>query len=165
MPRNSCCLLDRCFHALQLVGSLSVGSTDLFNLTMTEALAILACNLRTLQLQNNNLSGTIPYTVGDMAQLRTWDLGYNQISGTCVVSIDIFIHEGCSMTSSLASRCDDLFTVFVFPDAVSICHRSLPSVFGDINSLQVFVMTNNRLTGEGCPSCPLPGWCGSIPVT
>ena len=61
---------------------------------MTEALAILACNLRTLQLQNNNLSGTIPYTVGDMAQLRTWDLGYNQISGTCVlVSIDILVMQ------------------------------------------------------------------------
>jgi|LauGreSuBDMM15SN_2_FD.fasta_scaffold160209_2 hypothetical protein len=66
----------------QLVGSLSGSTFGQLNQTISDALVALSCNMRILQLQNNELSGVIPHAMSDMTQLQTWDMGYNKLNGT-----------------------------------------------------------------------------------
>ena len=52
-----------------------------FNLTTTDLLGWLDCNLRVLGLQSNSPKGKLPASVATLYQLQTLNLGYNQLTG------------------------------------------------------------------------------------
>ena len=81
--------MGMCSHAcytsvLQLVGSdWFSGSLFLDNINMTVTLPeILGCNLQSLDLHGNNLSGPIPPSASQLTLLWILNLAYNALTGT-----------------------------------------------------------------------------------
>ncbi|KAL4576013.1 hypothetical protein LXL04_012101 [Taraxacum kok-saghyz] len=56
--------------------SLSLGSSEL-----SDSIGLLS-SLKSLDLQNNHISGPIPYSVGKLSSLEMLDLSYNQLNGS-----------------------------------------------------------------------------------
>ena len=67
---------------MQLRGSNFFGGSVLLpNGTSVSVVSVLGCQLWLLQLQYNQLSGSIP-DMSDMAQLASISLAYNRLTGT-----------------------------------------------------------------------------------
>lgn len=84
-------------------------------------------NLTQLQLFNNQLSGTIPSQIGNLVNLTSLGLENNQFSGTIPTAI-----SNMTILSSLTISNNQLTD-------------SVPVVFKDLSSLQQFDIRNNRL--------------------
>ena len=74
--------LNPCSSSLQLSGSNFLGgSVPAPNSTSVSVVSALGCELWVLQLQYNQLSGSIP-DMSDMPQLVSLNLAYNGLTGT-----------------------------------------------------------------------------------
>ena len=85
--------------------------------------------VKSINLNNNQLSGTIPSTIGNLTNLGTLILSNNQLSGTIPSTI-----------GSLSS----LLSLYLNNNLLS---GTIPSTMGNLANLGAFILFNNQLNG------------------
>ncbi|KAL3537493.1 hypothetical protein ACH5RR_000859 [Cinchona calisaya] len=111
-----------------------------------------------LALSNNELSGEIPISIGEMSSLQVIDLSMNNLSGSTPSSIG-----NCSYLKALDLRNNKLSGVI--PDSLgqlkqlqslhlndNMFSNEFPSSFKNLSSLETLDLGNNRLSGI------IPSW-------
>lgn len=131
--------------------------TDNLNWDMvTGNLPVVDCDLRNLRgvslntegrvialdLYDNNLTGYLPYEIGDLEELTYLDLGYNLINDTIPSSF---------------SKLTKLMSLYLDNNKF---RGDIPSSFGDIAKLSLLYLNNNNLTG--CPDSNLLKLCTKL---
>ena len=86
-------------------------------------------NLASLQLQNNHLTGTIPDVLGSLSNLQTLRLDFNQLSGAIPATL-----QGLSQLLGLYLGTNQLT-------------GAVPTWLGDLTGLTTLDLSNNQLSG------------------
>ncbi len=92
-------------------------------------------NITTIVLDSNNLVGTLPATINNLAQLRIFEVDDNQISGALPALTGLIQLERFNARNNLLTG-------------------SIPALTG-LSALQSFIVSNNQLTGF-LPPVPNP---------
>jgi len=85
--------------------------------------------LTSLYLNKNNISGIIPETIGNLTNLKFLSLFANQLTGPIPYSIGKLVNlEGLKLSTNQLSG-------------------SIPTIVGGLNRLQILILNNNQLEG------------------
>lgn len=127
-------------------------------------------NLTFLALNNNNLDGTIPSSVGTLSKLKRFDVAYNKLTGPLPVSTNNPVKIGLDTWPAIEHYHwnDNLFTGNIPPElgnARNCVHMILefnrftgqiPESFENLSSLKILLVGNNQLTS------PIPSTLNNI---
>ena len=120
--------------------------------TIPSSLGNLA-NLESLNLFTNQLSGTIPSSLGDLANLRSLDLAINQLSGTIPSSLgDLANLESLDLdvnqlSGTIPSSLGDLANLEYLALNTNQLSGTIPSSLGDLANLDRLWLVSNQLSG------------------
>ncbi|MEN8249449.1 MAG: gliding motility-associated C-terminal domain-containing protein [Bacteroidota bacterium] len=107
-----------------------------------------------INLSNNNLSGSIPSEIGNLAELRHIDLSYNLLTGSIPVEIGNLTNLGWlslldnQLTGSIPDEIGNLINltgIFIWDNQLS---GTIPASFGNLTKLEYLVLPGNQLTGS-----------------
>jgi Leucine-rich repeat (LRR) protein len=111
-------------------------------------------NLQLLDLANNRLSGAIPATLGDLERLRTLDLANNQLSGslpetlTSLVNLTWLNLSDNQLTGSIPGSFDQLTDLFALLLSDNRMIGSIPESLGNLTDLYYLHLNGNQLSGS-----------------
>ena len=110
-------------------------------------------NLELLRLQSNQLSGTIPSTLGNLANLELLSLSENQLSGTIpstlgnLANLEDLFLRSNQLSGTIPSTLGNLANL----EALSLAHNQLsgtiPSTLGNLANLISLRLEYNQLSG------------------
>lgn len=110
--------------------------------------------LRTLTLSNNELTGALPASLGDLAQLQVLNLGNNQLNGAMpssignLASLQVLALGGNGLSGALPAELGNLPAVQQLILASNQFSGTIPSELGSLATLQVLNLGSNQLQGE-----------------
>ena len=111
-------------------------------------------NLQRLDLANNQLSGAIPTTLGDLERLTTLDLGNNQLSESIPDALVNLINltwlnlSDNQLTGSIPSDIDKLVELYALLLSNNLLIGSIPSELGNLPDLRYLHLYTNQLSGS-----------------
>ena len=106
-----------------------------------------------LLLSSNELSGTIPSSLGSLTHLRTLDLSSNELSGTVPSSLGSLTHLqelflfGNELSGSIPSSLGSLTHLQLLGLHRNELSGTIPSSLGDLTHLQLLALEGNPLLG------------------
>jgi Leucine-rich repeat (LRR) protein len=107
-----------------------------------------------LYLDDNNLIGTIPSSIGNLVKLTSIDLGFNQLSGSIPSSIGnlvnlqyLYLHFN-QLIGSIPSSIGNLVNLRELWLYVNQLIGSIPSSIGNLVNLQYLELEVNKLSGS-----------------
>ncbi len=107
-----------------------------------------------LQLNANNLDGTIPTSIGDLTQLTDFEATDNLLSGSIPTTIstltslqNLFIQNNL-LTGSIPTQVGDLTSLVEFKAYNNQLSGSIPSEIGNLLNLVDVELRQNQLTGS-----------------
>ncbi|MEM1093587.1 MAG: Ig-like domain-containing protein [Bacteroidota bacterium] len=118
--------------------------------------------VRGLQLVNNNLSGTLPASLGDLTGLEGLELGTNNLTGSipaefgALTSLDVFALQQNSLSGSIPESLGNLTALTFFDVGANSLTGGLPATFGNLTALTWLSVAFNNLTE------PLPSELGQL---
>ena len=119
-------------------------------------------NLEFLDLISNQLSGPIPSTLGDLANLEFLGLNDNQLSGSIPPSLGDLTNLGTlwldvnQLSGPIPSTLGDLANLELLGLGVNQLSGSIPPSLGDLTNLWTLFLHNNQLSG------PIPSTLGDL---
>ncbi len=105
-------------------GWLSPDESTWYGITVT------SCHITDIQLDGNNLIGTIPPEIGDLTMLEGLSLGANQLSG------------------SIPPEIGNLSNLIGLNLSINQLDGSLPPELGNLSNLEALALANNSLSGD-----------------
>ncbi len=110
-------------------------------------------SLVTIDFRYNQLSGSIPSTIGSLTKVQGIYLGFNQLTGTLPTTIGNLTaatylqFSSNKLSGSLPPQlCNLTNLVYLYLDLNQLT-GPLPSEFGNLTKLQSFYLSGNKLTG------------------
>ena len=110
-------------------------------------------NLERLLLEGNQLSGTIPPELGDLANLAELYLGGNQLSGSIppelgdLANLETLRLGGNQLSESIPPELGDLANLVELWLGVNQLSGSIPSELGNLANLEYLWLHDNQLSG------------------
>ena len=111
-------------------------------------------NLEDLHLWVNSLSGSLPAEIGDLANLTSLDLGENSLSGSIpsqlgnATNLEFLDIWNNSLSGSIPTTLGNLTNLRMLSFADNSLTGSIPSQLGDIAELRTLSLWGNSLTGS-----------------
>ena len=111
-------------------------------------------SVTTLDLRSNQLSGSIPDELGNMANLEYLYLMGNQLTGSIpvelgnLISLQYLYLSANQLTGNIPSELGDLTNLIGLYLYNNQLTGSIPAELGDLYNLQNLWLSNNRLTGS-----------------
>ncbi|MGI4733612.1 MAG: leucine-rich repeat domain-containing protein [Janthinobacterium lividum] len=118
--------------------------------------------LQNLDLGNNRLTGTIPASLGQLAQLKLMWLGSNQLTGSIPASLGQLARlrelylAYNQLTGSIPASLGQLGQLYYLGLFYNQLTGSIPAELGQLGSLQQLGLFNNQLSG------PIPATLGQL---
>ena len=109
-------------------------------------------HLKKLSLENGHLGGTIPSSIGQMTELEVLDLDYNELSGSLpqelagAKSLSMIDLNGNNITGSIQVLSELPNLRFIAVHS-TLVSGVVPSEMGDLGELQVFTLHSTMLEG------------------
>ena len=110
-------------------------------------------NLKGLYLHNNQLSGSIPSELGNLANLETLFLGDNQLSGSIppelgnLANLEWLFLSGNQLSGSIPPELGNLASLKGLNLASNQLSGPIPSELGNLANLEWLYLSGNQLTG------------------
>ncbi len=110
-------------------------------------------SLQTLSLYSNSLSGTIPTELGDLTSLQTLSLYSNSLSGTIptelgdLTSLQTLSLYSNSLSGTIPTELGDLTSLQTLSLYSNSLSGTIPTELGDLTSLQTLSLYSNSLSG------------------
>ncbi|MBO1351939.1 MAG: leucine-rich repeat domain-containing protein [Hormoscilla sp. GUM202] len=110
-------------------------------------------NLQTLDLEDNSLSGTIPSELGDLTNLLELDLEDSSLSGEIpswlgsLTNLQILDLDDNSLSGTIPSELGDLTNLLELDLEDSSLSGEIPSWLGSLTNLQILDLDDNSLSG------------------
>ena len=107
-----------------------------------------------LGLVTNNLTGSIPPELGDLANLTVLDLGFNDLAGSIppetgnLAALEVLDLRGNRLTGSIPPELGDLANLTVLDLVFNDLAGSIPPETGNLAALEVLDLRGNRLAGS-----------------
>jgi Leucine-rich repeat (LRR) protein len=114
--------------------------------------------LQSLSLYTNQLTGTIPPSLGNLMQLQSLSLYTNQLTGTIppslgnltqLQSLSLYTNQ---LTGTIPPSLGNLMQLRLLSLYTNQLSGSIPIAFENLSQLQVLVLYDNRLSGTIAPS-------------
>lgn len=106
-----------------------------------------------LDLNNNQLSGTIPSELGNLAQMTLLKLSNNQLSGNIPSQLgnlinlkDLYLNSN-QLSGTIPSELGNLNNLFGMYLSYNQLSGSIPSEFGNLINLRSLYLNNNQISG------------------
>ncbi|WP_165805972.1 leucine-rich repeat domain-containing protein [Marixanthomonas spongiae] len=102
----------------------------------------------------NNVEGTIPASIGDLANLKTLELSFNNISGELPATIgnlknlNILAFNGNNLRGSIPSSIGELNKLQQLHLSSNKLSGTVPTTVKKLKNLEIFNVFDNNLTGE-----------------
>ncbi len=116
-----------------------------------------------LNLDRNSLSGTIPFELGSLSNLRYLWLGSNSLSGTIPSELGslsnlqrLSLHHNNSLSGTIPSELGSLSNLQELSVNNNRLSGTLPSGLGSLSNLQSLILSSNNLSGT------IPSELGSL---
>ena len=119
-------------------------------------------NLRHLSLRGNELTGTIPAELGDLANLQYLSLGSNGLMGTIpaelgdLANLQYLDLGGNELTGTIPAELGDVTKLGRLNLGENQLTGTIPAELGDLANLEALGLSSNRLTGA------IPAELGSL---
>jgi Leucine-rich repeat (LRR) protein len=107
-----------------------------------------------LSLLFNNISGTLPESLGDLKNLRILELSFNKISGELPASLgnldtlEVLAFNGNEMTGNIPASLGNLNNLKQLHLSSNYLTGALPGSLKYLKNLEVFNVFDNKLSGE-----------------
>ena len=111
-------------------------------------------NLTRLNLYYNKLTGAIPAQLGNLANLTTLDLGINELTGAIPAQLGNLANlttlnlEGNRLTEGIPTQLGNLSNLETLKLARNRLTGTIPASLGNLANLQWLWLTHNQLTGS-----------------
>ena len=115
-------------------------------------------NLHELNLHNNHLTGEVPQELSRLINLRVLALGLNQLSGTIptemgnLSNLTVLSLWGNQLTGTIPTQIGGIANLERLELAQNQLSGTIPTTLGDLTNLQNLVLWSNRLSGTIPPS-------------
>ncbi|KAF9610208.1 hypothetical protein IFM89_021146 [Coptis chinensis] len=123
-----------------------------------------------LRLNQNNLRGTIPASLGNLQQLQVLVLSGDMLNGSIpkeILSIPTFSYvlnlSSNSLTGSVPIEMGKLNAVQVVDFSLNNLYGEIPDSIGDCSSLIILDVSRNSFNGSIPNSMGNPNLCGGVP--
>eukprot|EP01084_Bolivina_argentea_P012389 23215_1 len=106
-----------------------------------------------LNLNDNNLNGTIPNSIGNLTSLNWLDLSKNQLTGTIsnnigkLTSLHVLYLQNNQLTGTIPNNIGNLTSLNWLYLSNNQLTGTIPNNIGNLTSLYVLYLHNNQLTG------------------
>ena len=117
-------------------------------------LSVTSGHVRSIHLNNNNLSGTIPTTLGDLELLQNLYLYENQLTGAIPTSIENITYlrqlklNDNQLTGNIPSEIGNLLSLEKIMLHNNQLSGSIPIEIGNLTKLKWLLLKNNQFTGN-----------------
>ncbi len=107
-----------------------------------------------LSLLFNNISGTLPESIGELKNLRVLELSFNRISGQLPASLgnlsklEMLAFNGNALTGNVPESLGGLNKLKQLHLSSNFLTGSLPGSLKNLKNLEVFNVFDNKLSGE-----------------
>ena len=107
-----------------------------------------------LSLLFNNISGTLPESIGELKNLRILELSFNRISGTLPASLgnlsklEMLAFNGNALTGNVPESLGAIKNLKQIHLSSNFLTGSLPGSLKNLKNLEVFNVFDNKLSGE-----------------
>ncbi|WP_166404777.1 leucine-rich repeat domain-containing protein [Desulfonema ishimotonii] len=143
------------WHGVTVVGG-HVTSIDLSSNNLTGTIPPELGNLASLQklyLYSNQLSGTIPPELGNLASLQRFDLTFNQLSGTIppelgnLANLEYLALGHNELSGTIPPELGNLASLQVLYLPINKLSGTIPAELGNLASLEYLWLSSNQLSG------------------
>ena len=118
-----------------------------------------------ISIHTNNLTGTLPSSIGNLSKLTTLYLGYNKLTGNLpsslgnLVDLDYFSLDNNNFTGSIPSSLGNLVKVTYLGLSHNALTEQIPPTLGNLVKLYGIDLSYNNLTGS------IPPELGKLGIT
>jgi len=107
-----------------------------------------------LDIENNNLNGNIPSSIGNLSRVEELILWYNEINGSIPATIgnlsdlEVLWLDYNQLIGNIPSSMGNLTNLLYFTLSSNKLSGHIPSSLGKLSNLQILVLSDNHLSGS-----------------